>query len=160
MNPAAIGATGIAAVVFAVMALFQRSLYGSAICLLLVLLQVAAFFFLAGAQVLGFLQVLIYAGAIMVLLVVAVMSGPPRLERRWASLGIHPALAALGLTLPFIELGAAWRLGASLPAAPAASAPVLEQAMARLLFGPWALMTELIGVLVLVAALAAVPENG
>jgi NADH:ubiquinone oxidoreductase subunit 6 (subunit J) len=151
-------AAGAAAVAFALFALVQRSLYGTAICLLVVLLQVALLFLLMGAQLLGFLQVLVYAGAIMVLLVVASMSSPARLEELWARLALPRAWAWGGFAVLALELGLFLRW------APA-GAPFLgvtrelEARMAGILFGPHAVLTELVGALILVAALAALPEE-
>lgn len=141
------------AVLLACAGLFQKTLYGAAMCLLGVLLETAVLFILVGAPLLGFLQVLIYAGAVMVLVVIAILASPPRLAERWAVLSVpRPAawLAPLAVFAGFS--GAAGHLLASgtLPQA----GPALERAMARLLFGPWALATEAVGVLVLVASLS------
>lgn len=146
------------AVVFAVLALFQRTLYGSAICLLVVLLQVAGIFFAAGAQLLALMQVLVYAGAIMVLIVVAVMAAPPKLDRLWAGFQAPPFAAALVLLVLGVEFYLVLIHGQKpLPPAAEMSTVGLEREMASLLFGRYALATELVGVLVLVAALAVVP---
>lgn len=146
------------AVVFAVLALFQRTLYGSAICLLVVLLQVAGIFFVTGAQLLALMQVLVYAGAIMVLIVVAIMAAPPKLDRLWAGYQAPPLAAALVLVVLGIEFYLILIHGQRpLPPAAEMSSAGLEREMAALLFGRYALATELVGVLVLVAALAVVP---
>ena len=128
-------------------------------CLLLVLLQVAAIFFSIGAQLLGLMQVLIYAGAIMVLIVVAIMSAPPRLERLWAGYQAPAGWAAAILAMLAAEFGLILVMGGAPlpPDALAVSAARLEREMAALLFGPSALVTEVVGLLILVAALAVVP---
>jgi NADH-quinone oxidoreductase subunit J len=59
---------------FGIVMLLARSLYVSAVCLLAVLLQTGIIFAACGAPLLGFLQVMIYAGAVMVLVVVTVMA--------------------------------------------------------------------------------------
>lgn len=148
---------GALAVLLAVAALFQRTLYGAAMCLLGVLLETAALFVLVGAKLLGILQILVYAGAIMVLIVIAILSSPPRLAERWGEttpprwLSWSAPLAALaGLLLA----GG----GGGPPALPQAG-PALERAMAALLFGPWVLATEAVGVLILVASLSVLPED-
>lgn len=147
------------AVILALAALFQRTLYGAAMCLLGVLLETAALFVLVGAPMLGFLQVLVYAGAVMVLIVIAILSSPPRLTRPWAD---APAPGWLGWTAPAAVLAALLACGPSL-CAPASAVPAagaaLERGMARLLFGPWALAVETVGLLVLVASLAVVKED-
>ena len=145
------------AVLFAVLALFQRSLYASAMCLLAVLLQVAAVYFLIGARLLGLLQILVYAGAVMVLLVVAVMASPPRLSKLWAQ-GPPKWLAWLAVLLPAVELLAILRSSSGAPVLLRA-APDIERRMAALLFGPYAPLTEAAGLLVLVAALSVLKES-
>ncbi|MBI4425900.1 MAG: NADH-quinone oxidoreductase subunit J [Elusimicrobia bacterium] len=89
---------------FAVLLVFQKTLYGSAICLLAVLLQVAAMFFAWGAELLGLMQVMVYAGAIMVLVVIATMTGPTRVERPWARSRAGGWLGAVVLGALFLEL--------------------------------------------------------
>lgn len=146
------------AVIFALLALFQKTLYGSAVCLLMVLLQVAGMFFVIGAQLLALMQVLVYAGAIMVLIVVAIMAAPPTLERRWASFSAPPAAAALVLAVLALELYLVLMHGQRpLPAPVSLDSAGLEREMAALLYGKHAVATEVVGVLVLVAALAVVP---
>jgi NADH-quinone oxidoreductase subunit J len=154
---AAVAVCAAAAILFAVLALFQRSLYGSALCLLVVLLQVAALYFLLGARLLGLLQVLIYAGAVMVLIVIAVMASAPRVEKLWAD-GPPRSLAWVALAVPLLELLVLAPLARdAAPALPPAAA--LERGTALLLFGPYAPLTEALGLLVLVAALAVVRER-
>lgn len=149
------------AALFAVLMLFQRTLYGSALCLLLVLLQVAGIFFAIGAQLLALMQVLVYAGAIMVLIVIAVMAAPPRLERLWAARRAPPALSALVLVVLAVEFLLVIVVGG--PALPPVESTVgalrLEREMAGALFGRFAPVTEAVGVLLLVAALAVVRQR-
>lgn len=150
---------GLLAVILAVAALFQRTLYGAAMCLLGVLLETAALFVLVGSPMLGFLQVLVYAGAVMVLIVIAILSSPPKLAHRWAEDPVPGLLAWAAPVVAFAALiacGPALCSGASpLPYA----GPALEKAMARLLFGPWALAVEAVGLLVLVASLSVLKED-
>ena len=148
---------GACAVLFAVLALFQRSLYASAMCLLVVLLQVAAAYFLIGAQLLGLIQILVYAGAVMVLLVVAVMASPPLLAKPWAD-GMLKWLAWLAVLFPAAELLAILRLSSGAPLILRA-APDMDRRMAALLFGPYAPLTEAAGLLILVAALSILKES-
>lgn len=146
------------AVLFAVCALFARTLYGAAMCLLGVLLETAVLFALLGAPLLGLLQVLIYAGAVMVLIVIAVLASPPRLARPWAELSVPRALAWLAPLAALAGILAALGTIGGQAALPYAG-PELERGMARLLFGPWALATEAVGLLVLVASLSVVKEG-
>lgn len=148
---------GLFAVIFALLLLFQRTLYGSAIYLLLVLLQVAAMFFAMGAQLLAVMQVLVYAGAIMVLIVVAVIAAPPKLLNLWAGCEAPPAAAALVLAMLGVEFALVLFSGSPLPGVePAIPAARLEREMAAFLFGPGALVTEFVGLLLLVASLSMV----
>ena len=151
---AGLAVAGVLAAVFAFVTLFQKTLYGGALCLLGVLLQVAVIYFLLGAQLLALIQILVYAGAVMVLIVVAVMAAPPRLKHLWADIGISRWLAAAILFVPASVIGIVCaRAGASLMIGGWA-VPSLERDMAGLLFGPYALMTEAAGVVILLSALA------
>src|ERR1035437_1124714 len=93
---------GAVAAAFAGVMLFSRSLYVSAVCLLVVLLQTGLIFLLRGAALLGFLQVMVYAGAVMVLVVVTIMAtgGEPGADfARFADFSFPRGLAVLGLTI-------------------------------------------------------------
>ena len=155
MIDAALALCGALAVAFAGLALFQRSLLSSAMCLLAVLLQLAAAFFLVGAQLLGLFQVLVYAGAVMVLLVIAAASSPPRLSSLWSGTGWLGWLIVLGL------LGEAALFAARFAAGDGWDwpAPGIERRMAAVVFGPYAVLTETVGVLVFVASLAILQES-
>ncbi len=149
---------GAVAVLFAGLMLAARSLYSAAVCLLAVLLQVAAIFYFVGAPLLGFMQVMIYAGAVMVLVVVTVMASPQESDRRWARLSLPaPVSAAAGLLL-LAEAGLLlWRGGAlagqALPAADA------QKRIGAVLFGPYAVATEAVTLLMLLASLAVVGDR-
>ena len=154
----ALAAAGLGAVLFAILTVFQRNLYASALCLLAVLLKVAAIFFLLGAQLLGFLQILVYAGAVMVLIVVAVMSSPVRISSPWSDFKLPVWLVSLVLAAPLLELLLAATLsGGNAPLPPAV--PALERAMAGVLFGRFALMTEAVGLAVLIVSMALLQER-
>jgi len=146
--------SGVVAGLLAVLMFLQKSLYSSAICLMGVLLQVAAIYLLLGAQILAFLQVLVYAGAIMVLIVIAIMAAPPRLGSLWAENHLPSWLLGLifGLAATEACLALASRRGGSVPWSVVTRA--LEMDMAGLLFGRYALMTESAGLLILLSALA------
>lgn len=143
-----------AAAAFSAALVFQRSMYAAAICLLGVLVQVAGLFFLLGSQLLGLTQILVYAGAVMVMIVIAVMAAPARLTRRWAPLAAPSWLKTAVLAVPLIELALIARMPPSGPRVTAPLPKAFETEMAAVLFGPYALMTEAIGLLILVSALA------
>lgn len=149
---------GIVAVFFAGVMLFSRSLYVSAVSLLVVLLQTGVLFFLNGAPLLGFLQVMIYAGAVMVLVVITVMAaGEGEAGGRFADFSFPRWLAWAGLGSAAVET--ALLVAAGLPAASgAAVSPDLQTRMAQALFHPYALATEAVTLLMFLAALSVAPD--
>lgn len=145
-------AAGTAAVVFAVMMVLQRSLYSAAMCLMVVLLQTGALIYLAGAPLLGFLQVMIYAGAVMVLVVMTILAAPRAAGERWAPMRIPKPLAVVLLAVLALEFAG---LGAGAPArGQTAQAFAAQARLGVTLFGPYAVATEAVGFLLLLAALA------
>ena len=152
--------SGSLAVIFAAMMVFQRSLYASAICLLLVLLQTSVLFYLSGSPMLAFLQVMVYAGAVMVLVVITIMAAPSPAQRRWGAISLPKPLAAAGLLLPLAD-AAVLLSKASLPS-PSRLAGVFVPAQAALgsvLFGPYAVATEAVALLLFLSALALVESK-
>jgi NADH-quinone oxidoreductase subunit J len=148
---------GAAAVGFAALMVFQRSLYAAAICLLAVILQSSVLFFLVGSPLLAFLQVMVYAGAVMVLVVVTIMAAPEPMRARWSGLSIPKWLAAAGLLLPVVEVVVMLAQGATAPITAGIAGTVAHQEqMGAVLFGPYAIATESVGILLFVAALALV----
>lgn len=136
---------------------FARSLYASAVCLLAVLFQISLLFFLAGAPLLAFLQIMIYAGAVMVLVVVTIMVSPLAAQNRWSGSSLPKPLIALGLALPALELAwAAVNLDLPAPAVPAAG-PAIH--VGAVLFGPYAVATEAAALLLFLSALAMVDRR-
>ncbi len=143
---------GSIAAVFAVLMILQRSLYASAICLLVVLLQTGALIYLAGAPLLGFLQVMIYAGAVMVLVVMTILAAPTPVHERWAKMRIHPVFVVALLAGLTLEMGA---LVGAVSSGPAAGVPTaVSPLLGATLFGPYAVATEAVGLLLLFAGLA------
>lgn len=143
--------SGATAVVFAAMMVLQRSLYASAICLLVVLLQASVLFYFSGSPLLAFLQIMVYAGAVMVLVIVTIMSSPEPAERRWSGLSFPRWLAALGLLMPLVEAGMMMSRSGGGGLAHGASA---QGAIGPVLFGPFSVATEAVGLLLFLAALA------
>ncbi|HAM36279.1 MAG TPA: hypothetical protein DEB40_09445 [Elusimicrobia bacterium] len=143
---------GAAAIVFAALMIFQRSLYAAAVCLLAVLLQAAVLFYACGARLLAFLLILIYAGAVAVLIVVAISVASVRpAQSRWSRMGLRWPLITAGFLLPALEAGLL--MARRSPPVPAAADDLL---VGRFLFGPYAAATEAVGLLMLFAALAVV----
>ena len=120
------------------------------------LLAVAIIFFTLGAPFIAALEVIVYAGAIMVLFVFVVMMlnmGPraERQEREWFSgrAWLAPGIMALFLTLEFVYILA--ESGALL-----AGTTVIEpKEISLALFGPYLLAVELASILLLAGLVGA-----
>ncbi|MFB3817435.1 MAG: NADH-quinone oxidoreductase subunit J [Candidatus Methylomirabilales bacterium] len=130
------------AIVSTLMVITRLNAVHALLYLIVSLLAVAVIFFLLGAPFVAALEVIIYAGAIMMLFVFAVMMlnlGPRAAaqEREWlpARAWIGPAL--LGAAL-LVELGVVLARGSGTTGAAAGPAQV-----GALLFGPYLLVTEL-----------------
>ncbi|OGR88315.1 MAG: hypothetical protein A3J74_03180 [Elusimicrobia bacterium RIFCSPHIGHO2_02_FULL_57_9] len=149
----------LAAAVFAGLMIGQKSLYAAAVCLLAVLLQAAALFFFMGASLLAFLQVMIYAGAVMALVVIAIMTAPTPVaaENVWSRLALPKPLIAAVFILPFLEI-AALIMGGGLPAGIAGNVEALQARLGSVLFGPYAAATEAVTLLMLISALAVIDQ--
>src|SRR5690606_8346441 len=120
------------------------------------LLAVAGMFFMLGAPFAGALEVIVYAGAIMVLFVFVVMmlnlgSETASQERSWLQpkAWIAPALLSLLLLGGLLSV----LLGAG--ETPAALAVVDAKQVGIVLFGPYLLAVELASMLLLAALVAA-----
>ena len=125
--------------------------------LILSLLAVAVVFFTLGAPFVGALEIIVYAGAIMVLFVFVVMMLNLGARARAAERQLLPARAWVGPTIlaAVLLVLLVWVLAAEPPApAPtaAASGPAVVGAA---LFGPYALGVELASLLLLAALVAA-----
>ncbi len=125
------------------------------IYLIISLLAVAVIFFLVGAPFAAALEVVIYAGAIMVLFLFVVMMlnlgrSTAELERRWIppKIWIVPSILTGVLLLEMIYLIGG--PGAELP-----GTPVSPRAVGVKLFGPYLLAVELASILLLAALVGA-----
>ncbi len=163
MTLLAVVLAGAVAVAFAVTMLLNRSLYVSAVCLLVVLLQTGLIFLLRGAALLGLLQVMVYAGAVMVLVVITIMAtgGEPGAGfARFADFSFPRWLAFLGLAAAAAEIGLTLYFGGASGAPGAPAAPELAAGFAQALFTSYALATEAVTLLMFLAALAVLPDKG
>ncbi len=117
------------------------------------LLAVALVFYSLGAPFVAALEVIIYAGAIMVLFIFVVMllnlgpQGSPE-EREWLRLRNWAGPAALSLLLA-LELLYALLLGGMVKDAPASAGVVEAKQVSLALFGPYVLGVELASMLLL-----------
>jgi len=120
------------------------------------LFAVALIFFLLGAPFIAALEVIVYAGAIMVLFVFVVMllnlgREAVEQERRWLHPGAWLGPAILSTVL-LMELGYVLAQGAG----PGATAGVVgPKAVGKLLFGPYLLAVELASMLLLAGLIGA-----
>ena len=146
---------GLTACVFAVLMVLSRSLYTSAVCLLVVLFQAAVFFFFAGAPLLAFLQIMVYAGAVMILIVIMIMAAPAAARETGTPLSLPKSVAAAGLLIPLAETGALLLKG-GLPAGSIGGALGVQAQLGPVLFGPYAIATEAVTLLMFIAGLAIV----
>jgi len=156
----AVALAGAVAVAFAGVMLLHRSLYVSAVCLLVVLLQTGVIFLLRGAPLLGLIQIMVYAGAVMVLVVVTIMAsgGGAGGAECFADFSFPRGIAFLGLAACVLEAVLTLRgLGAGPAMVPAA--PGLGDAFGRTLFTSYALATEAVTLLMFLAALAVAPDK-
>jgi NADH-quinone oxidoreductase subunit J len=147
----------ILAVSSALVVLTHRNEVICALALAFNLAAIAGFYFLLGAQFIGFLQIIVYAGAIMVLIVFVVMllnlgeeNYPERggvIQRRLAPLLSLAFAAALAIVL--------WRMGAAQLPSPSAEFGTVE-ALGRELFTRFFYPFEVISLLLVAAMIGAV----
>jgi NADH-quinone oxidoreductase subunit J len=145
----------------AVLMLFQRNAVHAALLLIVNFFTLAVFFLLLGSPFLFAVQIIVYAGAIMVLfLFVIMLLGVDRSEslvetiraQRWLAILLGIALVA--------ELAFAVRLGVglgrgSIPEIDAVAEEGSVRALARVLFTDYFFPFEVTSLLLIVAALAA-----
>jgi len=145
------------AVLGALHLLIQRHRIHSALSLIVVMAALAVLYLLLGAEFIAAIQVIVYAGAIMVLFVLVIMLLNAGEEERT---NLSQAARYLGLPVAVLLLGAmSWMLFRAGPADGLVQADrFLGQTgpIGRLLFTDYALPFELTSVLILIAVLGAV----
>jgi len=149
-----------ASIASALLAVTRRNPVHSMLWVLALFLHVAGIFLLLGAEFLAMVQVILYAGAILIFYLFVVMLLDLPDEEAHARFGRHwPVAAAVGLG--FVALVWSARLGAGVsPAAPhsASNGPPLGSlaAIGMALFGPFALPFEMASLLLLAAIIGTV----
>ena len=149
---------GALAVGAAINLLVQRHPISSALSLIVVMGALAVEYLLLGAEFVAAIQVIVYAGAIMVLFVFVIMLLNAGVEERTA----HASRVAYIFGLPGVLLVGvimAWVLISRNPAANSIAVGALYgpgDAIGRLLFRPFLLPFEITSVLVLIAIMGAV----
>jgi NADH-quinone oxidoreductase subunit J len=144
------------AVFSTVMVITRFNIMHALLYLIVSLLSVAVIFYLYGAPFMAALEVIVYAGAIMVLIIFFVMMlnlGPEttRTEKQWLKPGMWMVPAALCLVL-LIELG---YLIAQNRAPATGITPVSPKEVGRSLFGPYILAVELSAMLLMAGIVGA-----
>jgi NADH-quinone oxidoreductase subunit J len=144
------------AIIAALNVVFQRTPAYSALSMLVVLTSLAVLYLLLGAEFIAVIQVIVYAGAIMVLFVLVIMllnaqRETPSFGSRLAQWAWQPLLVIFIFEIVF----ALWRHYSPL-AAPLAAVPGSPHAIGELLFHTYVLPFEVTSVLIIVAILGAV----
>jgi NADH-quinone oxidoreductase subunit J len=149
---------GALAIIAALSVVFQRTPVYSALSLIVVLASLALIYLLLGAPFIAMIQVIVYAGAIMVLFVLVIMllnaghEGPSRDTAKFARWAGPPLLVAFLVEVSIVV----WK---HYGLAATAGSEVLDaspSAIGRLLFGTYVLPFEVTSLLILVAVIGAV----
>jgi NADH-quinone oxidoreductase subunit J len=144
-------------VLAAISVVAQRTPVYSALSLIVVLCSLAVVYLLLGAQFIAVIQVIVYAGAIMVLFVFVIMllnagrEAPSQRSRMARWLGAPLVIAFMAEVLL-----AVWQRFPVASARPAASLDAGPAAIGHLLFRSYVLPFEVTSILILVAILGAV----
>ncbi len=142
-------------VIASLLVVFLRNVVHCALALVSALLLIAVLFVTLQAPMVGVLQVMVYAGAIMVLfLFVIMLLNPAALERQrglWWGFGTMLALMLAGVLVPLVMTN-------DLPADPVAATELFgsPEMLAKSLFSDFVLPFEIASVLLLVAIIGAV----
>jgi len=142
-------------VIASLLVVFLRNVVHCAMALVSALLLIAVLFVTLQAPMVGVLQVMVYAGAIMVLfLFVIMLLNPTALERQrglWWGFGTMLALMLAGVLVPLVMTN-------DLPADPVAATELFgsPEMLAKSLFSDFVLPFEIASVLLLVAIIGAV----
>jgi NADH-quinone oxidoreductase subunit J len=145
-----------AALAGAVNLIVQTHPIHSALSLIVVMVALAGIYLLLGAELLAAVQIIVYAGAIMVLFVFIIMLLNAGKEERTS---ISRAATWLGLPFAVVLTGVlGWRIAMTQPGfmAPGAETPGASHVLSRLLFTSYVFPFELTSILILVAILGAV----
>ncbi|MGD8377613.1 MAG: NADH-quinone oxidoreductase subunit J [Acidobacteriota bacterium] len=142
----------------AVMVITRRNLVHSAVFLVLTFLAMAGLFVMMQAEFVAAVQVLVYAGGIIVLFLFVIMLVNMRIDwrpsRSW-QMYLGAAVAAL-LVLLMLSTAVGWRAGPAAPTDAFRASGGNMQAVGDLLYRDYLLPFELASVLLLVAMVGAV----
>jgi NADH-quinone oxidoreductase subunit J len=143
------------AMVSAFLVVQRKNPMSSAMCLILTFFAVAGLFVLLSAHLLAALQILVYAGAIMVLILFVIMlldlKDENIVKERWTPAKVLAIAAAAGLVLIFRGIP---RTQATFPELPSGFGSI--ERIAGLLYSRYALPLEIAGLLLLIAIVGVV----
>jgi NADH-quinone oxidoreductase subunit J len=148
--------TAIIAVLATIMVIINTNPVHALLNLIVSLLAVALIFFMVGAPFAAMLEIIVYAGAIMVLFVFVVMmlnlgEATVAQERRWLQPGVWVLPGILSAALLALVI---YSLAGRVPA-PIGAGDVSAKQVGIALFGPYLLAVELASMLLLAALVAA-----
>jgi NADH-quinone oxidoreductase subunit J len=152
------------AVIFAVMMILKRNPVHSALCLVVVFVSLALLYVLLGAEFLAAVQVIVYAGAIMVLFLFVIML--LNLDAEVRSQGLSRvafkacSLVGTGLLLLLLLGGGAVKALRTMAPEQVSGVPGNTQAVAELLFTKYLLPFEVTSILLLAAIVGALVLAG
>ena len=158
MSPLLFWSFALAMLVFGVSVIVQPNPVSSALSLVVSFIALAALFVSLDAFFIGVIQVLVYAGAVMVLSLFIIMLLDLRAGHRQKA---NPVVIGGGVLISLLFVGALVHVlnsfAAGKVAAPALSGPVNDvQSVGRLLFTSYNLPLQIVGTLVLVATVGVV----
>lgn len=142
-------------VIASLMVVFLRNVVHCAMALVTALLLISVLFVTLHAPMVGVLQVMVYAGAIMVLFLFVIMFlNPAAVEQQrglWWGFGTILGLMLAGVLVPLVAIN-------DLPADPVATTELFgsPEMLAKSLFSDYVLPFEIASVLLLVAIIGAV----
>ena len=144
-------------VVGALLTITRRNPLASALSLAVVLIAIAGLFAMLSAHLLFILQILVYAGAIVVLIIFVIMLLSLD-DVRLGEMRLRPMKFALSAVICAVGCGMTLRALRGLPAlgepVPSSFGTVTE--VARVMFGPYLIPFEILGVILLVGIVGAV----
>ena len=142
------------AVLGAVALIAARHPIHSALALIVVMVALAALYLLLGAEFIAAVQIIVYAGAIMVLFIFVIMLLNAGEEER-TSFSIVARYIGLPVAIFFTLQMAYWLSRAPSAPAPVVAAPSATRELSRMIFREFLLPFELTSILLLVAILGA-----
>ena len=143
------------AVLSALVVILQRSPLYSALALIVTLCSLSAIYGLLGSPFIAVLQIVVYAGAVMVLFLFVIMLLNVKREDREAGQGAFKAVGATLAAILVLQVGAVIVRGGPRP--PAAEFDASSHKMAQILFSPhFVYAFEATSILILAALVGAV----